>query len=55
MLCPWQAQLLGTLRHPQPACSLQVDLEKKQVTVEAGILLADLHPELDKHGLALSK
>lgn len=33
---------------------LQVDLEKKQVTVEAGILLADLHPELDKHGLALS-
>lgn len=34
---------------------LQVDTEKKQVTVEAGILLADLHPQLDKHGLALSK
>ncbi|XP_055970126.1 L-gulonolactone oxidase [Sorex fumeus] len=33
---------------------LQVDTEKKQVTVEAGILLADLHPQLDKHGLALS-
>lgn len=34
---------------------LQVDTEKKQVTVETGILLADLHPQLDKHGLALSK
>lgn len=34
---------------------LQVDKEKKQVTVEAGILLTDLHPQLDKHGLALSK
>lgn len=34
---------------------LQVDTEKKQVTVEAGILLADLNPQLDKHGLALSK
>uniref|UniRef100_A0A8C8U9F4 L-gulonolactone oxidase n=1 Tax=Peromyscus maniculatus bairdii TaxID=230844 RepID=A0A8C8U9F4_PERMB len=33
---------------------LQVDKEKKQVTVEAGILLADLHLELDKHGLAMS-
>ncbi|XP_015456166.1 L-gulonolactone oxidase [Pteropus alecto] len=33
---------------------LQVDTEKKQVTVEAGIHLADLHPQLDKHGLALS-
>ncbi|KAF3818431.1 hypothetical protein GH733_011848 [Mirounga leonina] len=33
---------------------LQVDTEKKQVTVEAGILLADLHPQLGKHGLALS-
>ncbi|KAJ8798511.1 hypothetical protein J1605_016656 [Eschrichtius robustus] len=33
---------------------LKVDTEKKQVTVEAGILLADLHPQLDKHGLALS-
>ncbi|XP_055465794.1 L-gulonolactone oxidase isoform X2 [Psammomys obesus] len=33
---------------------LQVDKEKKQVTVEAGILLVDLHPQLDKHGLALS-
>uniref|UniRef100_A0A452SY34 L-gulonolactone oxidase n=1 Tax=Ursus maritimus TaxID=29073 RepID=A0A452SY34_URSMA len=30
---------------------LQVDTEKKQVTVEAGILLADLHPQLGKHGL----
>lgn len=55
MLCPWWAQILGAFPHPQPAHSLQVDLEKKQVTVEAGILLADLHPELDKHGLALSK
>lgn len=34
---------------------LQVNTEKKQVTVEAGILLADLHPQLGKHGLALSK
>ena len=34
---------------------LQVDTEKKQVTVEAGILLADLHPQLGKHSLALSK
>lgn len=34
---------------------LQVDMEKKQVTVEAGILLADLQPQLDKRGLALSK
>ncbi|EHB14250.1 L-gulonolactone oxidase [Heterocephalus glaber] len=33
---------------------LQVDTEKKQVTVEAGILLAELHPQLDRHGLALS-
>uniref|UniRef100_A0A8C6WDW5 L-gulonolactone oxidase n=1 Tax=Nannospalax galili TaxID=1026970 RepID=A0A8C6WDW5_NANGA len=33
---------------------LQVDKEKKQVTVEAGIFLSDLHPQLDKHGLALS-
>nr|XP_055156208.1 L-gulonolactone oxidase isoform X2 [Nyctereutes procyonoides] len=33
---------------------LQVDTEKKQVTVEAGILLADLHPQLGKHSLALS-
>ncbi|VFV44087.1 l-gulonolactone oxidase [Lynx pardinus] len=33
---------------------LQVDTEKKQVTVEAGILLSDLHPQLGKHGLALS-
>ncbi|XP_037669234.1 L-gulonolactone oxidase isoform X2 [Choloepus didactylus] len=33
---------------------LQVDKEKKQVTVEAGVLLADLHPVLEKHGLALS-
>ncbi|KAG8506324.1 L-gulonolactone oxidase [Galemys pyrenaicus] len=32
---------------------LQVDTEKKQVTVEAGILLTELHPQLDKHGLAL--
>ena len=40
-----------------PACAglLQVDTEKKQVTVEAGILLSDLHPQLGKHGLALSK
>lgn len=37
------------------ASLLQVDTEKKQVTVEAGIHLADLHPQLDKHGLALSK
>lgn len=34
---------------------LQVDPEKKPVTVEAGILLADLHPQLDKRGLALSQ
>lgn len=34
---------------------LQVDMEKKQLTVEAGILLAGLHPQLDKHGLALAK
>lgn len=34
---------------------LQVDKEKKQVTVEAGILLTDLHPQLDKYGLAMSK
>ncbi|XP_035308999.1 L-gulonolactone oxidase [Cricetulus griseus] len=33
---------------------LQVDKEKKQVTVEAGILLTDLHPQLDKYGLAMS-
>ncbi|XP_038627035.1 L-gulonolactone oxidase-like [Tachyglossus aculeatus] len=33
---------------------LKVDKEKRQVTVEAGILLSDLNTELDKHGLALS-
>ncbi|XP_027820103.2 L-gulonolactone oxidase isoform X5 [Ovis aries] len=33
---------------------LKVDTEKKQVTMEAGILLADLNHQLDKHGLALS-
>ncbi|KAM7322461.1 hypothetical protein ACRRTK_017966 [Alexandromys fortis] len=33
---------------------LQVDAKKKQVKVEAGILLADLHLQLDKHGLAMS-
>ncbi|CAO2591356.1 L-gulonolactone oxidase [Lemmus lemmus] len=33
---------------------LQVDTKKKQVKVEAGILLADLHLQLDKHGLAMS-
>ncbi|KAM8765923.1 LOW QUALITY PROTEIN: L-gulonolactone oxidase-like [Rhynchonycteris naso] len=33
---------------------LQVNVKKKQVTEEAGILPADLHPQLDKHGLALS-
>ncbi|XP_072842189.2 L-gulonolactone oxidase [Pogona vitticeps] len=32
---------------------LTVDKEKKQVTVEAGILLRDLNVELSKHGLAL--
>ncbi|KAM4694731.1 L-gulonolactone oxidase-like [Discoglossus pictus] len=33
---------------------IKVDKEKKQVTVEAGILLADLNKELSKCGLALS-
>ncbi|XP_053316228.1 L-gulonolactone oxidase-like [Spea bombifrons] len=33
---------------------LKIDKESKQVTVEAGILLADLNKELDKRGLALS-
>ncbi|KAK7820697.1 hypothetical protein U0070_026241, partial [Myodes glareolus] len=33
---------------------LEVDTKKKQVKVEAGILLADLHQQLDKHGLAMS-
>ncbi|KAG8122984.1 hypothetical protein E2320_018472 [Naja naja] len=32
---------------------LEVDREKKQVTVEAGILLSHLNVELNKHGLAL--
>ncbi|XP_064557180.1 L-gulonolactone oxidase-like, partial [Zonotrichia leucophrys gambelii] len=32
---------------------LQVDKEKLQVKVEAGILLSELNLELDKHGLAL--
>ncbi|XP_039201903.1 L-gulonolactone oxidase-like isoform X2 [Crotalus tigris] len=32
---------------------LEVDKEKKQVTVEAGILLSHLNVELSKHGLAL--
>uniref|UniRef100_A0A674G9D5 L-gulonolactone oxidase n=1 Tax=Taeniopygia guttata TaxID=59729 RepID=A0A674G9D5_TAEGU len=32
---------------------LQVDEEKLQVTVEGGILLSELHRELDKHGMAL--
>ncbi|XP_067394275.1 L-gulonolactone oxidase isoform X2 [Emydura macquarii macquarii] len=32
---------------------LQVDEEKRQVTVEAGILLSDLNVELSKYGLAL--
>ncbi|XP_077187499.1 L-gulonolactone oxidase-like isoform X3 [Paroedura picta] len=32
---------------------LKIDKEKKQVTVEAGILLSDLNVELNKHGLAL--
>ncbi|XP_017695317.1 PREDICTED: L-gulonolactone oxidase-like [Lepidothrix coronata] len=32
---------------------LQVDPEKRQVTVEGGILLSELNRELDKHGLAL--
>lgn len=40
---------------PSSAGLLQVDKGKKQVTVEAGIILTDLHPQLDKHGLALSK
>ncbi|CAH2245521.1 L-gulonolactone oxidase-like [Pelobates cultripes] len=34
---------------------LKIDKEAKQVTVEAGILLADLNKELDRCGLALSK
>ncbi|XP_027706072.1 L-gulonolactone oxidase isoform X3 [Vombatus ursinus] len=33
---------------------LKVDKEKRQVTVEAGILLRDLNVELSKHGLALA-
>eukprot|EP00079_Xenopus_tropicalis_P025911 XP_012819551.1 PREDICTED: L-gulonolactone oxidase-like [Xenopus tropicalis] len=33
---------------------LKVDKEKKQVTVEGGMLLTDLNKELDKRGLALS-
>uniref|UniRef100_A0A7M4E4G9 L-gulonolactone oxidase n=1 Tax=Crocodylus porosus TaxID=8502 RepID=A0A7M4E4G9_CROPO len=33
---------------------LKVDKEKKQVTVEAGILLSDLNVELTKYGLALA-
>ncbi|XP_044516966.1 L-gulonolactone oxidase-like [Gracilinanus agilis] len=33
---------------------LKVDKEKRQVTVEAGILLMDLNMELSKHDLALS-
>ncbi|XP_043846011.1 L-gulonolactone oxidase isoform X2 [Dromiciops gliroides] len=33
---------------------LKVDKAKRQVTVEAGILLMDLNVELSKHGLALS-
>ncbi|XP_015207781.2 L-gulonolactone oxidase-like [Lepisosteus oculatus] len=33
---------------------LEVDEEKRQVTVEAGIFLCDLNEELAKHGLALS-
>ncbi|XP_054841910.1 L-gulonolactone oxidase-like [Eublepharis macularius] len=32
---------------------LKINKEKKQVTVEAGILLSDLNVELNKHGLAL--
>ncbi|KAJ6661208.1 hypothetical protein lerEdw1_015345 [Lerista edwardsae] len=32
---------------------LKVDKEKRQVTVEAGILLSDLNVELSKHALAL--
>ncbi|XP_057244359.1 L-gulonolactone oxidase-like, partial [Malurus melanocephalus] len=33
---------------------LRVDTEKLQVTVEAGILLSELNPELDKLGMALA-
>uniref|UniRef100_A0A8C4RLQ4 L-gulonolactone oxidase n=1 Tax=Erpetoichthys calabaricus TaxID=27687 RepID=A0A8C4RLQ4_ERPCA len=33
---------------------LEVDAEKRQVTVEAGIFLGDLNEELAQHGLALS-
>ncbi|NWV25433.1 GGLO oxidase, partial [Origma solitaria] len=33
---------------------LQVDRERLQVTVEAGILLSELNLELDKHGMALA-
>ncbi|XP_031959215.1 bifunctional epoxide hydrolase 2 isoform X3 [Corvus moneduloides] len=33
---------------------LQVDKDKQQVTVEAGILLSELNLELDKHGMALA-
>lgn len=33
----------------------QVDKEKQQVTVEAGMLLSDLNEELASLGLALSK
>ncbi|XP_062346754.1 LOW QUALITY PROTEIN: L-gulonolactone oxidase-like [Cinclus cinclus] len=33
---------------------LQVDKERLQVKVEAGILLSELNPELDKHGMALA-
>ncbi|NXH63667.1 GGLO oxidase, partial [Rhabdornis inornatus] len=33
---------------------LQVDKEKLQVKVEAGILLSELNPELEKHGMALA-
>ncbi|XP_023801693.1 L-gulonolactone oxidase-like, partial [Cyanistes caeruleus] len=33
---------------------LQVDKEKLQVKVEAGILLSELNLELDKHGMALA-
>lgn len=52
---PQGSGLGDVLAPPSLAGLLQVDKEKKQVTVEAGILLADLHPQLDKHGLALSK
>ncbi|XP_068034076.1 L-gulonolactone oxidase-like, partial [Anomalospiza imberbis] len=34
---------------------LEVDKEKLQVKVEGGILLSELHRELDKHGMALAK